>query len=75
MKPSCGTTAALPDVNVSMLNQVVCDSQFLGTPCLPGSSYPKSTGVVMHPLPSGLETMAHPCSGAPANAWCPRRKR
>ena len=40
-----------------------------GSPCPPGASYPRATGVVMHPLPS-LQTMPDPCSGVPANPWC-----
>ena len=33
-----------------------------------------TTGVVMHPLPSGLPTMPNPCSDVPSNAWCPGGK-
>jgi hypothetical protein len=74
-KPTCSGNAA-PDPNFSMTNQVLCDSQFVATPCPPGANYPRSTGVVMHPLPKRLKTMPKPCSGAPANAWCaaPRKK-
>jgi hypothetical protein len=81
-KPACGSNAS-PDPNPQMTNQVACDSQFFagllptgGSPCTPGSSYPQSTGVVMHPLPKGLKTMPKPCAGAPKNAWCstPRKK-
>jgi hypothetical protein len=76
-KPACNTSAA-PDPNPSMTNQVACDSQFFasllptgsGTPCPPGSSYPTQTQVVMHPLPTGLQTMPQPCAGVPANPWC-----
>jgi hypothetical protein len=69
---SCGQTAAAPDTNPLFISQVNCDSQFFGagSPCPPGSSYPRLTGVVMHPLPSGLQTMPDPCSGVPANPWC-----
>jgi hypothetical protein len=70
-KPTCGHTVP-PDPNPSMTNQALCDSQFTGTPCLPGSRYPQSTGVVMPPLPKGLKTMPHPCKGVPRNPWCPR---
>ncbi len=52
-----------------------------GTLCPPGANYPRQTKVVMHPLPgakgleepstSSLPTMQNPCSGVPANPWCP----
>ena len=69
---SCGQTAAAPDANPLFISQVNCDSQFFGagSPCPPGANYPRQTGVVMHPLPSGLVTMPDPCSGVPANPWC-----
>jgi hypothetical protein len=41
-----------------------------GTLCLPGANYPRRTTVIMHPLPSSLDTMPNPCQGAPANPWC-----
>ncbi len=77
-KPRCRETASTPpDPNPSLLNQVACDTQFFASllpggssPCTPGSNYPKATGVVMHPLPSGLATMPNPCAGVPANPWC-----
>jgi hypothetical protein len=80
-KPACGGSAA-PDPNPQMTNQVVCDSQFFaallpiggGSPCTPGSSYPRQTKVVMPPLPSGLASMPHPCAGVPANPWCGSKK-
>jgi hypothetical protein len=68
---TCGQTAIAPDANATFVAQVNCDSQFFGagSPCPPGASYPRATGVVMHPLPS-LQTMPDPCSGVPANPWC-----
>ena len=51
-----------------LLAQVLCD--FGSAPCGPDMVYPQRTGVVMHPLPKGLPTMADPCSGVPDNAWC-----
>jgi hypothetical protein len=75
MYPSCdgGTVAA--NLNPVFVAEVGCDSQLAltplgGTPCLPTDHYPRRTKVVMHPLPSGLRTMLHPCSGVPANPWC-----
>jgi|HubBroStandDraft_6_1064221.scaffolds.fasta_scaffold11791_3 hypothetical protein len=69
---SCGQTAAAPDTNPLFISQVNCDSQFFGagSACPPGSTYPRLSDVVMHPLPSGLQTMPDPCSGVPANPWC-----
>jgi hypothetical protein len=68
-KPACDGHNALPDVNLSMTNQLICDTQAFSTPCPPGSSYPQATGVKMLPLPS-LPTMPDPCAGVPANPWC-----
>jgi hypothetical protein len=73
-KPVCGPTE-IPDANLVFTNQVLCDSQFFGpTPCI-GANYPKRSKVVIQPLPRDLKTMPHPCSGVPANPWCPVRKR
>ena len=30
--------------------------------------------VLMHPLPSDLQTMPHPCAGVPRNPWCPGKR-
>ena len=73
-KPQCGRTV-LPDLNLLFFNQVLCDSQFLSTvlpittPCI-GASYPRHKQVILHPLPR-LATMPDPCTGVPANPWCP----
>jgi hypothetical protein len=74
---TCGTTVP-PDVNPPFLDEVACDAQAIsigpvpaGDLCLPGSSYPRRTKVVLPPLPSGLATMPDPCAGVPANPWCP----
>ena len=45
----------------------LCDTGFGSCPA--GSTYPVSTGVVMHPLPK-LKTMPNPCVNVPNNAWC-----
>ena len=81
-KPRCDGHKAQPDPNPSFTNQILCNTQLLAagpasTPCTPGSSYPRRTSVVMHPLPHGLLTMPNPCRGVPANPWCraPRRRR
>src|SRR3954447_11401312 len=53
--------------------QVICANQLLGPcPATPAMSYPRTTRVVMPPLPSGLRTMRNPCRGVPANAFCAR---
>ncbi len=67
-KPTCGVTTTSANTG-ELLDQVGCD--FGLTPCGSNSVYPPTTGVVMHPLPKGLPTMANPCDGVPANAWCP----
>jgi hypothetical protein len=72
---NCGQTATTPDTNPSFFNQVLCDSQFSGTPCPPGATYPRRAQVIMHALPKHLATMPNPCAGVPANPWCPARKR
>jgi hypothetical protein len=71
---NCGQTATTADPNPSFLNQVLCDSQFSGTPCPPGANYPTRQTVVMHALPKHLATMPNPCAGVPANPWCSARK-
>ena len=51
-----------------LLDQVLCDTGFGA--CSASTVYPQETGVVMHPLPSGIPTMPDPCTGVPDNAWC-----
>ena len=73
-KPTCGGNA-LPDPNPAFFAEVACDSQISigpsAVPCLPTDHYPRRAKVVMHPLPTGLATMPNPCTGVPANPWCP----
>ena len=78
--PRCTGQTVPPDLNPLFLDQVACDSQSVsigpiagGTFCLPGSNYPRRTQVMMHQLPSGLQTMTDPCAGVPSNPWCPAR--
>jgi hypothetical protein len=79
LKPVCNGQSVPPDSNPQLTNEVACDSQFFAPllptgsePCLPGDSYPRSTGVVMPPLPTPqLPTMPNPCAGVPKNPWCP----
>ncbi len=56
--------------------QLICSNQLLG-PCppAPGMIYPRTTRVVMPPLPRGLQSMPDPCRGVPANAFCARNPR
>jgi hypothetical protein len=73
--PSCNGNTVAPNLNPTFLGEVACDSQqpitpLGGSPCLPTDHYPRRTKVEMHPLPRGLETMPHPCSGVPSNPWC-----
>ena len=51
--------------------EVICANQLLGPcPTAPGFVYPRTSRVVMPPLPRGLRTMPNPCRGVPANAFC-----
>jgi hypothetical protein len=75
--PSCNGGTVAPNLNLGFLDQVGCDSQAIslgpisgGSLCPPGANYPRRTQVVLHPLPSGLQTMPDPCGGVPANPWC-----
>ena len=81
-KPTCNRQTVPPDPNPSMVNQIACDSQFFAglvpggsSPCTPGSTYPRQSQVVMHPLPHGLKSMPHVCAGVPVNAWCPPKSQ
>jgi len=67
-KPTCGVTTTASDAGTDLLGQVLCDTG--NGPCNSTMVYPQHTGVVMHPLPSGLPSMPDPCQGVPANAWC-----
>jgi hypothetical protein len=71
-KPQCDGHTAPADLNLSMTNQVLCVTGGLGTPCLPGSSYPRSTHVQMLPIPV-LASMPHPCAGISPDPWCSRQ--
>ncbi|SRR5579871_2203717 len=65
---TCGPAMAAANTGGSLLTQVLCDTGFGSCPA--GAHYPKATGVVMHPLPSGLPSLPNPCEGVPANPWC-----
>jgi hypothetical protein len=87
MYPKCTGKTVDPDLNFEFLAQVACDSGASigpvggGDACPPGTSYPRQTKVVMHPLPGAaslespatatLPTMPKPCRGVPVNPWCP----
>jgi hypothetical protein len=76
--PSCNGATVPPNGNLLFLQQAACDSQSIqlaalagGSFCLPGTNYPRhATGQPMPPVPSGLPTMPHPCSGVTADPWC-----
>jgi hypothetical protein len=68
LQAKCGALTSAANVGGALLGQVLCDTGF-GT-CPPGATYPQRTGVVMHPLPQNLPTMANPCANVPTNAWC-----
>jgi hypothetical protein len=67
-QPTCGLPYSGPTGTGPLFTQLVCDSGLL--PCPAATTYPKFTGVVMHPLPHGLATMPNPCAGVPSNPWC-----
>jgi hypothetical protein len=71
-QPTCGVPTTGAETGGALLGQVLCDTG--DGPCTAGMNYPKTTSVIMHPLPSGLPTMANPCQGVPDNAWCPGGK-
>ena len=84
MYPSCnGQTMPPSDLNPQsalFTEEVACDSTLMlplagKAPCLPVDRYPRQTQINngLHPLPPAgqLPTMANPCAGVPANAWCP----
>lgn len=73
LQPTCnGTKMTAANTGGPLLAQVLCDTGFGG--CPPGANYPQATGVVMHPLPADLPTIANPCRGIPSNPWCPKGK-
>jgi hypothetical protein len=65
---TCGITTTAAVTPYDLLVQIPCDTNFGSCPT--GSSYPRATGVVMHPLPPNLPSMSNPCDGVPANDWC-----
>jgi len=70
-QPTCGPLTKAPRTDPPLLTQVLCDTGYASCPA--GTSYPKFTKVVMHRLPT-LPSMPNPCSGVPANPWCPGGK-
>jgi hypothetical protein len=68
LQPTCGRLSGAANTGGPLLGQVLCDTGFGNCPA--AAIYPKSTGVVMHPLPTNLPSMPNPCAGVPANAWC-----
>ena len=75
--PDCTGQTVPPDLNAPFIDEVACDSGSVsigplagGTLCVPGANYPRRSKVVMHGLPTGLDTMPNPCAGVPDNPWC-----
>jgi hypothetical protein len=69
---TCGVPNAGAGLGDPLTAQVICATEAFG-PCpanTPGMMYPRTTQVVMPPLPSGLRSMADPCRGVPRNAFC-----
>ena len=72
---TCGATNQGAEPFGMLGQQLLCATELLA-PCppQPGKMYPRTTKVVMHPLPRGLKSMRNPCAVTPANAFCePRR--
>ena len=69
LQPTCGPRTTAPNTGGPLLGQVLCDTGFGSCPA--GASYPTTSTVVMHLLPTGLPSMPDPCAGVPANPWCP----
>jgi hypothetical protein len=71
-QPKCGTVTIAANTDTAILGQLLCDTG-VGS-CPAGSNYPKTTGVVMQPLPKNLQSMPNPCTGVPNNASCVKGK-
>ncbi len=72
---SCGTTTTKTGIfgsntDFTLLTQAECDAGVISGSSCASAIYPQATAVVMKPLPA-LSSMPNPCTGAPANAWCP----
>jgi hypothetical protein len=77
--PDCNGQTVAPNPNPLFVQQVACDSEAIqfaaltgGQTCPPvGANYPRhGAGQPMPALPSGLPTMAQPCSGVSTDPWC-----
>jgi hypothetical protein len=79
MYPSCTGATVPPNSNPVFLGEVACDSGAISfggllggsSLCLPGANYPRhGAGQPMPPLPAGLPSMPHVCSGVSPDPWC-----
>jgi hypothetical protein len=73
LQASCSNALGYPDtVSTSvLLGEVGCATQALfSCPSLPVANYPRTTQVVMPPMPAQA-SMPNPCAGVPKNPWCP----
>jgi hypothetical protein len=73
LQASCANPLGYPDPvsTVVLAGEVGCATQELfSCPALPLASYPRTTKVVMPPMPA-QPTMPDPCAGVPENPWCP----
>ena len=72
LQSHCGNPLGYPDPasTAVLLAQVSCATQaFFNCPSTVVAHYPRTTQVVMAPLPAQA-TMPNPCAGVPANPWC-----
>ncbi len=68
---ACGVQGAGAALTSTLAAQAICAALVLG-PCppKPGFDYPRSTTVTLPPL-ARQQSMPDPCTGVPANPWCP----
>ena len=72
LQAKCGNPLGYPDPasDAVLLAQVACATQaFFSCPSTAVANYPRTTHVVMAPLPT-QKTMPNPCVGVPDNPWC-----
>jgi hypothetical protein len=72
LQARCGNPLGYPDPvsTAALLAEVGCATQVLfKCPALPLATYPRTTQVVMPPMPP-QPTMPNPCADVPANPWC-----
>ncbi|HLY49246.1 MAG TPA: hypothetical protein VKR21_08620 [Solirubrobacteraceae bacterium] len=76
--PACDGSSTAANQNLTFLPEVLCNSGISltsGPPPCPSGRYPRAHGAPpMRQLPRHLPSMPNPCTGVPANPWCPARR-